>query len=366
VQQIRFCVSRDGTRIAYAACGTGPPLLWLSHWVRHLDLDWECSVWRPWLSLLTRRHTLIRYDYRGCGLSDRKDVEFSIEKHIEDVEAVVEAAGLENFALLAQAGGGFVALPYAARHPQRVARLILHGCQARGRLVRGMPAEAAKESEAVFKLAEFGWRTEGVTYGQFFTTLHMPEASADQCRAYSDLLRLTTSPANAVALLRVFFEADVLEAAPRVRCPTLVLHAREDPIIPFDEGRLVASLIAGARFVPLESRNSILQETEPAWEPFVDAIEEFLPAPQPKSSGSLNALLGDLTAREDQVLELIAQGLDNGTIGLRLGISERTARNHASTIFSKLGVKKRAQAIVRAREAGFGRKSKSPAGPGSL
>jgi pimeloyl-ACP methyl ester carboxylesterase/DNA-binding CsgD family transcriptional regulator len=357
VQQIRFCASRDGTRIAYAACGTGPPLLWLSHWVRHLDLDWECPVWRPWLSLLTRRHTLIRYDYRGCGLSDRQGVEFSVEKHIEDAEAVVAAAGLESFAVLAQAGGGFVALPYAARHPQHVSRLILHGCQARGRLVRGMPVEAAKESEAVLKLLEFGWRTEGATYGQFFTTLHMPEASADQCRAYSDLLRLTTSPANAAALLRVFMEADVLEAAQRVRSPTLVLHAREDPIIPFDEGRLVASLITGAQFAPLESRNSILQETELAWQPFVDALEAFLPAPHPKPDGSLNGLLDDLTAREHQVLELIAQGLDNGTIGSQLGISERTARNHVSTIFSKLGVNKRAQAIVRAREAGFGKKA---------
>jgi pimeloyl-ACP methyl ester carboxylesterase/DNA-binding CsgD family transcriptional regulator len=356
LQQIRFCKSRDGTGIAYAVCGAGPPLLWLSHWVRQLDLDWECPVWRPWLSLLTRRHTLIRYDYRGCGLSDRQGVELSVEKHVEDVEAVVAAAGLESFALLAQAGGGFMALPYAARYPHHVNNLILHGCQARGRLVRGMPAGAAKESEAVLKLAEFGWRTEGAAYGQFFTTLHMPEASAERCRAYSDLLRLTTSPANAVALLRMFFEADVLEAASRIRSRTLVLHAREDPIIPFDEGRLVASLIAGARFVPLESRNSILQETEPAWQPFVDAIEEFLPAPEPKPGSLPNALLGDLTAREHQVLELIAQGLDNATIASRLGISERTARNHVSMIFSKLGVNKRAQAIVRAREAGFGRK----------
>jgi pimeloyl-ACP methyl ester carboxylesterase/DNA-binding CsgD family transcriptional regulator len=356
LQQIRFCKSRDGTRIAYASCGAGPPLLWLSHWVRQLDLDWECPVWRPWLSLLTRRHTLIRHDYRGCGLSDRQGVELSVERHVEDVEAVVAAAGLESFVLLAQAGGGFMALPYAARYPQHVNSLILHGCQARGRLVRGMPAEAARESEAVLKLAEFGWRTEGAAYGQFFTTLHMPEASAERCRAYSDLLRLTTSPANAVALLRMFFEADVLEAAPRIRSPTLVLHAREDPIIPFDEGRLVASLIAGARFVPLESRNSILQETESAWVSFVDAIEDFLPAPEPKLAGSLKTLLADLTAREHQVLELIAQGLDNTTIASRLGISERTARNHVSIIFSKLRVNKRAQAIVCAREAGFGRK----------
>jgi pimeloyl-ACP methyl ester carboxylesterase/DNA-binding CsgD family transcriptional regulator len=360
VQKIRFCTSRDGTRIAYGACGTGPPLVWLGHWVRHLNLDWESPVWRPWLGLLTRRHTLIRYDYRGCGLSDRQGVAFSLEQHIDDLEAVVEAAGLESFALVAQAGGGAVAIAYSARHPQRVERLVLYGCQARGRSVRGMPVGAADESAALLKLIEFGWRNEGPAYGQFFATLHMPGASAERCHAYGELLRLTTSPANALALLQVFFEADVLAEVPKVRCPTLVLHAREDPIIPFDEGRLVASLISGARFVPLESRNHILQETEAAWQPLVDALNDFLPTPPgKKTGGSANILINDLTAREHQVLELIAQGLGNGTISSRLGISERTARNHVSMIFSKLGVNTRAQAIVLAREAGFGHRPDS-------
>jgi pimeloyl-ACP methyl ester carboxylesterase/DNA-binding CsgD family transcriptional regulator len=356
-QQIRFCTSRDDTRIAYAVCGSGPPLVWLGHWVRHVNLDWESPIWRPWLSLMTRHNTLIRYDYRGCGLSDRQGVEFSIERHIEDLESVVQAVGLDSFALFAQAGGSAIAMAYSVRNPQRVNRLALYGCQARGRSARGMPLEAAEESEALLKLAEFGWRNEGPTYGQFLATLHMPDASADQIGSYRDLLRLTTSPANALELLRGFFAADVLEIVPRIRAPTLVMHAREDPIVPFDEGRKVASLIPNAQFMALESRNHILQEAEPAWQPFADALDQFLSVPHEKPDGPVDSLLNDLTAREHQVLELIAQGLDNGTIGSRLSISEHTARNHASTIFSKLGVNTRAQAIVRARDAGFGRKA---------
>ena len=136
VQQIRFCTSGDGVRIAYATCGVGAPLVWIGHWVRHLDFDWKSPIWRPWLSLLSKRHSVIRYDWRGCGLSDRDDVEFSLKKHIEDLESVVEAARLKHFALVAEAGGGVVAMAYAARHPERVSSLVLYGTQTRGALVR--------------------------------------------------------------------------------------------------------------------------------------------------------------------------------------------------------------------------------------
>ena len=183
----------------------------------------------------------------------------------------------------------------------------------------------------------------------------MPDASAEQSQAFADLVRRTTSPTNAVALLQAVFRIDVREIVPKVRCPTLVLHSRGDSIIPFEQGRSVAGLIPGARFVPLESRNHILLDTEPAWQQFVEALDDFLPAPPAKPAPGSQFPLDELTPRECEVLELVAQGLDNGTIGARLGISERTARNHVSTILSKLGVNSRAQAIVRAREAGFGR-----------
>jgi pimeloyl-ACP methyl ester carboxylesterase/DNA-binding CsgD family transcriptional regulator len=351
-QQIRFCTSRDGTRLAYATCGKGPPLLWIGHWIRHIKFDWESPVWRPWLMLLTRRHQVIRYDWRGCGLSDREGVTFSLGKHIEDLEAVVEAARLDRFILFASAAGAMVSMAFCVQHSSKVSHLLLYGSQTRGPVARGLAYDRATETHTNFRMIELGWDDNRPAYGQFFTTLHMPDASAERLRSYNELLRLTASPATTISLLRAFFEADVLEFVPKVRCPTLVMHARQDAIIPFEEGRLVASLIPGAHFVPLESRNHILQEDEPAWQQFVEALQDFLP---PAGSAALS--LDELTAREREVLEVIAQGLDNAGIAARLKISEKTARNHVSLIFSKLGVNSRAEVIVLAREAGFGRRN---------
>jgi pimeloyl-ACP methyl ester carboxylesterase/DNA-binding CsgD family transcriptional regulator len=354
-QQIRFCTSRDGTRIAYATCGTGPPLVWAAGWVHHLELDWDSPVWRPWLSVLARRHTLIRYDWRGCGLSDREQVDFSFERLVEDFEAVIEAAGLEQFVLFGIAAGSAVGMTYAVRHPERVSRLVLYAGYVRNKLAGNPTPQQVEEAQARLKMMELGWPNDTPAYGQFYTSLHMPAASAEQTQSFADLVRRTTSPANAVALLQAFFRIDVRETVPKIRCPTLVLHSRGDSIIWFEQGRSVAGLIPGARFVPLESGNHVLLETEPAWQQFVDALDDFLPAPAAKPAAGPPFLLGELTPREREVLELVAQGLDNGTIGARLGISERTARNHLSIILSKLGINSRAQAIVQARESGFGR-----------
>lgn len=353
-QQIRFCTSRDGTRIAYATCGAGPPLVWIGHWVRHLELDWDSPVWRPWLSLLTRHHTLIRYDFRGCGLSDREGVEFSLPKLIEDFEAVIDATSRREVAFFGMAAGAAIGMTYAATHPERVSHLVVYGSQIRGRLARSETPEQIGEAETRLKVIELGWPNDTPAFGQFFTSLHIPDATAEQLQSFNGLVRRTTSPANAIALLRCLFHMDLREIVPRVRCPTLVLHARGDSIIPFEQGRSAAGLIPGARFVPLESRNHVLLNTEPAWQQFVEALDEFLPAPA-KPAGTGDPLLDGLTVREHQVLELVAQGLDNTTIGKRLHISERTARNHVSAILAKLGINTRAQAIVRAREAGFGR-----------
>jgi len=356
-QQIRFCTSRDGTRIAYATCGAGPPLVWAANWTHHLELDWDSPVWRPWLSLLTRRHTLIRYDWRGCGLSDRAGVEFSFEKLAEDFEAVIEAAGLEQFVLFGIAAGAAIGMTYAVRHPERVSRLVLYASYVRNKLAGSPTPQQVEEAQARIKMMELGWPNDTPAYGQFYTSLHMPDASAEQFQSLADLVRRTTSLANAVALLQAFYRIDVREIVPKVRCPTLVLHSRGDSIIRFEQGRSVAGLLPGARFVPLESRNHLLLDTEPAWQQFVEALDDFLPATPFGTAGSGGLAVDELTAREREVLELVAQGLDNATIGERLHISERTARNHVSAILSKLGINTRAQAIVRAREAGFGRET---------
>jgi pimeloyl-ACP methyl ester carboxylesterase/DNA-binding CsgD family transcriptional regulator len=355
-EQIRFCTSRDGTRIAYAVCGEGPPLIWAPHWVRHLKYDWIGPLWPPWLALLTRNHTVVRYDWRGCGLSDRDGLEFDPKRHIEDLEAVIAASGFHRFVLFGMGHGTRLSMAYAAQFPARVDRLVLCGSSTCGRVARGQTPQERAEEDTRLRAVELGWQTDTPAYGQFFTSLHLPDADVEEIRSYNDLLRLTTSPANAVALMRSFHRADVRDSVPKVRCPTLVIHGRGDCIIPFEWGRAVAAQIPAARFVLLDSRNHVILASEPAWPQLVAAIDDFLLA-KDRASGCVPAALNKLTAREDQVLELVAQGLDNTTIGRRLGISERTARNHVSTILSKLGVNSRAKAIVRAREAGFGQKA---------
>jgi DNA-binding CsgD family transcriptional regulator len=198
-------------------------------------------------------------------------------------------------------------------------------------------------------MIELGWPNDNPAYGQFFTLLHMPDAAPQQLCSYNELLRLATSPEIAIKLVRSFWETDIGTSLGRVRCPTLVLHARGDMIIPFEEGRLVASQIPGARFVPLDSRNHVPVDTEQAWQQMTETLRGFLPTP-PRSVGTV---FDELTAREGEVLRLVAQGLDNQAIASRLKISDKTVRNHVSIIFSKLGVSSRAQAVAFARDAGI-------------
>jgi pimeloyl-ACP methyl ester carboxylesterase/DNA-binding CsgD family transcriptional regulator len=351
-QKIRFCASADGTRIAYAMCGNGPPLVWVQLWTHHLELDWQSQVWHPWLTLLAKDHTLVRYDWRGCGLSDRERVQFSFDRFAEDMDGVIAASGVDRFVLFGMGGaGGGLAMSYAVRHPGRVTHLILYGCNTRGPLGDNPTAEQEAEAQARLKVMELGWPNENPGYGQFFSSMHIPDATAEQSRSFNELLRQTTSPANAVALLNAYNRSNVQEIVPRVRCSTLVLHSRADSIIPLEQGRRVAALIPGARFVPLDSRNRILLETEPAWRQFDEALGDFLPG-RPVSSPAVPGL-GDLTARERGILEVVAEGLDNYEIAARLKISEKTVRNHVSTIFSKLNIKSRAQAVALARDAGL-------------
>ena len=213
-----------------------------------------------------------------------------------------------------------------------------------------------EEAELHLKSVGLAFEHDNPGMRQLYMSIRMPDGSPAHHRACDDLMHVATTPANAVNLLRANFQIDIHYLAPKVRCPTIVFHARGDGVAPFDEGRSLAALIPGARFVPLDSRNHFLIEGEPAWEQFAVEFQSFLSAsPSVGWEVVADGPLGYLTARERGVLELVAQGLDNHTIGTQLGISERTARINVSTIFSKLGVGSRPQAIVRAREAGFGR-----------
>jgi pimeloyl-ACP methyl ester carboxylesterase/DNA-binding CsgD family transcriptional regulator len=347
-QEIRFCTSADGVRIAFATAGAGPPLVKAANWFSHIEYDWRMPVWHHWHAALAHNHTYYRYDRRGCGLSDWDPLQ-TFEGYCLDLEAVVSAAQLERFALFGMGHGGSIAVAYAARHPERVSHLVLYGPMGRGRYHRNPSAAQLSEIELNLKLAEVGWGSDDPAFRQFFTSQFMPEATAEQMRSFAELQRISTSAEFAVKHLRAVFDIDASDFAPAVRCPTLVLHARGDLRIPFEEGRRLASLIPQARFVPLEGRNHFLHESDPAWQEFLTELRAFLPrGRQPGPSG-----FGDLTPREVEVLELLSHALDNAQIAAWLSLSEKTVRNHITAIFAKLEVATRAQAIVRARDAGY-------------
>jgi pimeloyl-ACP methyl ester carboxylesterase/DNA-binding SARP family transcriptional activator len=287
-QRIRFCRSRDGVRIACAEVGEGSPLVKAANYLTHLEYDWESPVWRHWLEALAAGHRFVRYDERGCGLSDWDIDDFSLEAWVSDLEAVVDGLRLERFALLGISQGGAVAVAYAVRHPERVTHLILYGAYAVGRFRRSTSPEQQQEARTLLDLMRLGWGQDNPAFRQTFTTLFMPDATLGQMRWFNELQRRTTSPQNAVRFEEAFYGIDVAELARRVTTPTLILHARGDAMIPFEEGRRLATLIPDSGFVPLEGRNHILLETEPAWARFVEEVRGFIdetPSDGPASRG---------------------------------------------------------------------------------
>jgi len=245
--------------------------------------------------------------------------------------------------------GGAVAMRYADRHPERVSALVLVGAYARGALRRAASELERLEAETLVNLIRVGWGRDNDAFRQVFTNQYIPEGTAEQHRWWNDLERISASPEGAARTLAAFHDADVTEAAAGLRVPTLVVHSRRDARVPFDEGRRLAALIPGARFVALESANHVLLEVEPAWQVFVEALYEFIGATAPTAPATrAGATLAPLTSAEAAVLELLARGLDNHAIARQLGKSEKTVRNQVSTIFDKLGVRTRAEAIVHA------------------
>jgi pimeloyl-ACP methyl ester carboxylesterase/DNA-binding CsgD family transcriptional regulator len=355
-QQIRFCSSADGTRIAYTSDGSGPSLVRAAFYLNHLELDWQCPVWKPYLEEFSSQHTLLRHDMRGFGLSDREPSEMSLESWVKDLEAVVDAAQLERFPLVGMCHGGSIAVEYAARHPERVSHLVLYGAFARGALRRAPNPEQIEARELLVKLAELGWGTENAAFRQVWPVLLQPTGSPERLRALAELQQRSSTGAVAAQLLRAAGDLDITGSAPKVQCPTLVLHPKGDRAAPFEEGRLLASLIPGAKLVSLDSANHVLTEEEPAWGEFLAELRAFLPGSpslQARPSG-----LGTLTDREMEILERIAQGLDNAQIAAHLEMAEKTVRNHITRIFDKLGVENRSRAIVLARERGMGLQSR--------
>jgi pimeloyl-ACP methyl ester carboxylesterase/DNA-binding CsgD family transcriptional regulator len=273
--RVSFITSFDETRIAFAIAGNGPPLVKVANYMSHVGYDWDSPVWVHWLDELTRDHTLIYYDERGSGLSDWNAEDISFEAWVRDLEAVVDATGFQRFPLFAMSQAGAVAVAYAARHPDKVSRLIVHGAYARGWLKRDLTEEQIEEEQLMISLMRVGWGRENPAFRQVFAMQLFPDATTEQIRALEEQMRISVSPKNAVRMESEMHRIDIRDLAPQITVPTLVLHSREDEAVPFEEGRLLASLIPKAQFVALESKNHLLTEQEAAWPTFVAAVRGF-------------------------------------------------------------------------------------------
>jgi pimeloyl-ACP methyl ester carboxylesterase len=242
----------------------------------HLDYEWDSPVWRHWMEGLSRGRTFIRYDERGCGLSDQDPEDISFEAFVRDLETVVDELGLERFPLLGLSQGGPVAVEYAVRHPERVSRLVLVGAFVIGRLARASTPEERREAEMQAELIRIGWGRDDPSFRLYFSSTFMPDADPQLWSDFAALMRRTTSAANALRLNNVSVTMDVRDAATKVTVPTLILHGRNEVRIPFSQGREYAARIKGSRLVPLDTRNHLMQPDEPAWAQFLRELDLFL------------------------------------------------------------------------------------------
>jgi pimeloyl-ACP methyl ester carboxylesterase len=275
-QQVLYTTAADGTRLAYSVVGDGPPIVKTANWLNHIEYDWESPLWRQWIHEFTKGHSLVRYDERGNGLSDWEVGDISFEAWVHDLEAVVDASGVERFALFGLSQGGAVAIAYAARHPERVSHLILCGAYSRGFNHRGHP-EALAARRALETLVKLDWGKSNPAFSAMFTRLYISEnASLEHQRWLNDLQRVSTTPENAARIMEACDVINVRHLLPSLTVPTLVFHCDRDRAVPPEEGRIMAAEIPNARFVPLSSPNHLLLAEEAAWQVFLQELGSFL------------------------------------------------------------------------------------------
>ena len=342
-QQVRFCRAPDGVRIAYAVHGEGPPLLISTCWLSHLQFDWESPVWRHFLVDLGKFATIIRFDERGHGLSDWDVSDHGLEARIGDLEAVADAAGFDRFALMAMAQGGPVAISYAARHPERLTRLLFYGSYSGA--TRGLASDQSEMEDTFGQLIKVGWARPDSTFRRVFTSLMIPGASEEQMRWLDDLQRVAVSASTAYSSRQQRITADADGLLPALDLPTLVLHSVGDRMNSFEYGRHLAASIANARLVALESENHIVLEDEPAWALFVEEVRRFM-EPDGRAPASNERLEDLLSSRELEVLKLVAAGRDNVEIAAELNLSTRTVERHLQNVYGKLGLQGRSARIA--------------------
>ena len=340
-QAIRYLTTGDGARLAWASLGSGPVLVKAANWLSHLEYDLESPIWRHWYRFFGQHYRLLRYDERGCGMTGGDARGLTLDHWLGDLEAVIDVADLrEPFALMGVSQGAAACIAYAVKHPQRVSKLLLYGAYARGPYERGNE-EAARLYRAIIDIARVGWTDQNPVFRQVFTSRFIPEATEAQVHWFNELARITTTAEAAGTLLEARARINVTALLGQVAAPTLVLHARQDSVVPLEEGRLLAAGIPGARFVELDSRNHVLLEHEPAWQRFREEVLAFL-----GGSARGEAPLAALTQRERDIVAALVSGQTNAQIAASLFISDKTVRNTLTRIYEKLGVQSRTQAMA--------------------
>ena len=345
-QSFRFARVLSGARIAWTCTGRpdAPMLVRVAHWLTNVEYDLQSPLWGPWVERLSHSFRLVRYDERGCGLSDADDQPQTLDAWMEELEAVISATGERKVALLGVSGGTPVAIAFAARYPERVSHLVLLGGSMMGALHRSTTPEDLGYLQAQWRLIETGWGRDDHEVLAFFSSRFLPEATPEVRSGMNEQQRRSCDATRAVAILKGRAALDARALAPKVVAPTLVLHCDRDRVTPVALGRDTAAVIPGARFEALNSGNHVPLGHEPAFARFCEAVVEFV----------IDSTHRDLlTTRERDLARLVAQGLDNAQIAATLGVANKTVRNALSVLYRKLGVDSRARAVARTRDMGF-------------
>ncbi len=348
--EIRYCTSADGVRLAVARYGQGVPVVRAGTWLTHIEFNSTDPLGQAWVEAFSEVGSYVFYDSRGCGLSQREVAHVSLDAWVHDLETVVDSLGLDRFVVYGQSTGAATAIRYAARHPQRVDRLILHGGYARHPYCSTDPARRA-EAETLVKVAEVGWGLATPTFRQLFVARFMPDSSPAQQAAIGERQRLSMTPEMATAYLRAMFEVDVRADAPAVACPVLVTQMRDDLSVPSTLAAELAGLLPDARLVVLEGRNHIPHPGEPAWAPLLEHWHGFLHESDLRRSLATSPA-PRLTPRQREVLRLVAAGHSDKSVARQLGLSPRTVEMHVAGAIHALGCRSRTEAVVRAAALG--------------
>lgn len=287
-QVIQFCKASDGVNLAYSSVGSGPALVKAANWMNHLELDWQSPVWRHLLHELARDQRVIRYDERGTGLSDRNAEDLSFDAFVDDLESVIDATAIDKFTLFGISQGGPVALAYASRFPERVSKLVLLGSFAAGWKKAQISENVRQKREAQATLIREGWQSRNPAIRQLWTTMCIPQGSPEEARSFNELQLESVTSETAARIFDSIGDFDVTDILPSIDLPVMIFHSRGDALVPFEEGRSLASSIKNATFIPLESNNHLLLSHEPAWATFVEELRSFLDLP-PVSKSTMTA-----------------------------------------------------------------------------